>query len=163
MIVDRSVVPATQKPREGFPFWWRFYWWIYGGFAGTVMIGMFFWLRKPRVEVIESHYSMADDGLTGTVGTDFGPSGRTSNKPSPGQRSVQPSGSRQVSREKPVLDELTPLLQELQDAGFNGNYEKLLRLYYEEGLTEDEIIERTARGRGEVGLVLDYVERLRKG
>jgi hypothetical protein len=67
-----------------------------------------------------------------------------------------------VNRRDPARSEHEVLVEKMREDGFDGRFEKLIQLYLEEGLSEEEIVDRTSRGLGEVGLVIDYVDRLRK-
>jgi hypothetical protein len=158
---DTVLLSSVSQPGREVPFWWRYYGWIAGGLVVSVMIGMFFWFRRRRVEVIET--SQAPTG-------DFFQEQLQRRKPSTLDDQIDRKESGEVStqtrtstsQEDRSGPEYQALVEKMRNEGLNGHFEEVLELYYEKGLNEDEIAERTSRGLGEVGLVIDYADRLRK-
>ncbi len=159
--VDTILAGGVKNPTRDLPFWWQYYGWIAGGLVVFVMIGMFFWFRRRQVKVIDG-----DDRPAG----DFFQEQFKRRKPSSlggdtdrGEDSISsPVEPIAPSQSTPAETEYEILVKKMREEGFNGRFEKLIKLYYEEGMTEEKIAERTSRGLGEVGLIIDYADRLRK-
>lgn len=161
-------LPAEEYPRTPDPFWWRYYWWITGGLVVTVTIGMFFWFRRRRVEVVDTSYPSADSFFQEQLKRKRKPVTAESKSPSPNRdfEPVQPSGENGIAstarpEPQPRVD-YGRLAERLREEGYDGEFERMLKLYYEDGMNEQQIAERFSRGVGAVGLVLDYADRLRK-
>lgn len=171
-----DIEPAQPEriPNESVPFWWKYYWWIAGGLVVSAIIGMFSWVNRRKVEVIERNYSSRGELFQNELKKNSPAEQKRIRTPQQDEAS-QHSGENQGSG-KVELSELnsehdssfTPdsyaeLAEKLEEAGFDRSYADILELYFDEGFAPEEIAEKTSRKLGEVGLVLDYVERLREG
>lgn len=163
---DFSPLGAVKYPRNTVPFWWRYYWWIVGGLVVTVTIGMFFWFRRRRVEVVDSSYPSADAFFQEQLKRKRNPTTPEESARSayPDEAPARPSGTAapEPSPSSEAGFNHRELAERLREKGYEGEFEQMLKLYYEENMTEEQIAERISRGAGAVGLVLDYADRLRK-
>lgn len=122
---------------------------------------MFFWFRRRRVEVIETSQAPTGDFFQEQFQRRKPSTLDNRNLRKEAEGVAKQAGSSASREDRPGPD-YQALAEKMRNEGLNGQFEELLHLYYEKGLDEDEIAERTARGLGEVGLVIDYADRLRK-
>jgi hypothetical protein len=163
---DQNLQDSPDFPHESGTSFGGFFWWGIGGVVVMLIIGMFFWFREPRIEVVNRDYSSAEDFFKEQLQNRREDSETVAD-------AVANAEKQDRVRTDEVLEGAGPasrdsinyehLLEQLRETGFNRDYESILKLYYREGLSQQDIADQTSRGVGEVGLVLDYVERLRKG
>jgi hypothetical protein len=139
------------------------------GLLGLVLLA--YLLRQPRVRVIKTANRTANKYLN--LSRTKRSSG--SEKQSLGEP-VEPTGSGPVQNTGPRDGESAPAEQgtreeatanpewdlpedRLLDMGIDPSYRTAFKLYYEEGLSVEEVAERTDHGSGEVGLAVDLLER----
>lgn len=152
-LAEANDIPPSQPP-----FWWRYYWWITAGVVVVVMIGMFFWFRGRRVRVVEREHPSAEDFFNDIKNDERSPRVEPTVSPEP-EDSI---GSTQLTDTENSLPDYRELADRLDQAGFDGEYAEILKLHYGDGMEDSEIAEQTSRGLGEIGLVIDFAERIRK-
>jgi hypothetical protein len=163
---DQNLQNSPDFPYESGSTFGGFFWWGIGGVVVTLIIGMFFWFRQPRVKVVKRDYSSAEDFFKERLKNRRKESDTVADAVANAEKQDRIRTGDAVNETVTASDgsvDYQRLLSRLREAGFNGDYETILKMYYRDGLSHSDIVERTSRGRGEVGLVLDYVERLRKG
>lgn len=160
LAADTTIGPAAADIGNRLAGWT---WWLLAG-AGLFLLGLFLWMRRRRVKVIETHsldsYEyfrrkfenqdvVVDESLS-EPDTNGSPAEGDRSKPSPGGDSDDRASA------VPVWEASD---QQLRDAGIEPRYRPIVTMYFEKGYEPGVIVEESEFGPGEVGLVIDLVRR----